>query len=320
MAQTFEPGVTDEAKNDEKQSNFSTLHYYQCVFRKIDNNLYISLTNTKTNLSFTNTFSKSHLQQMNISQPIDMVIAQMETALSGTTTDFKMQIAFGDAEQTKNVSGINQLSKQHKQGYALHVFMSVSAKFCQFKYNLILLESTAKKDIETYILHELILKMQQEIVALKQKVNGMVDSTQVGIVEYKSSKNVYGPYSNAHCIFIPFDIEIVHRKTMQRMTSTSDDNQYILMECTGTYKVTLKFGCCVQNLSGGSSQAASISYNIRLYLNNQEIGNAHNLQGVIVQIISVKKGDKINVKMDGWCCSNNHWNKNTNSLVMERIK
>ena len=74
----------------------------------------------KSKRAFTNTFSKSTLNEMDLKQSIDKVIKMLETAKSGSASELKFEIRFGDAENTKKVSA-DKLSKSYEKGNALYI-------------------------------------------------------------------------------------------------------------------------------------------------------------------------------------------------------
>ena len=134
-----QPGNNDEGKDDEKEpSDYGT---YKCVFRKTDDSIYIMLKDTKTKRTFSNTFSKSTLSEMHLTQTIDEIINLLEAARSGSDSTLTFKIAFGDAENNKTVS-INNLSKSYVKGYALYIGITVKMSWMNTEYNFKLLEQS----------------------------------------------------------------------------------------------------------------------------------------------------------------------------------
>ena len=131
----MQPGT--EGDDDEKKiSEYGT---YQCVFRQASESLYILMKNKKTKRSFTNTFSKSTLVEMDLKQPIGDIVKMLETAKSGSASELKFEIRFGDAENTKTVSA-DKLS--YEKGKALYIFISMKLSYFSAEYQFKLLEQS----------------------------------------------------------------------------------------------------------------------------------------------------------------------------------
>ncbi len=65
---------------------------------------------------------------MDLKQSIDKVINMLEAARSGSASELKFEIRFGDAENTKKVSA-DQLSKTYEKGNALYIFVSMEHSY-----------------------------------------------------------------------------------------------------------------------------------------------------------------------------------------------
>ena len=140
MAQPLQTG--NEGDDDEKKvTKYGT---YQCVFRQSSDSLYIMMKNRKTKRTFTNTFSQSTLVEMHLTQSIDKVAKMLETAGSGSASELKFDIRFGDAENTKRLSA-DKLSKSYEKGNALYIFMSMETSYFFAEYQFKLLEKSYVK-------------------------------------------------------------------------------------------------------------------------------------------------------------------------------
>ncbi len=138
MAHILQPGTEGDDDDEKKVSEHGA---YQCVFRQSSDSLYVMMKNRKTKRSFTNTFSKSTLVEMDLKQSIDKVINLLEAARSGSASELKFEIRFGDAENTKKVSA-GQLSKTYEKGNALYIFVSMEHSYFSAEYQFKLLEQS----------------------------------------------------------------------------------------------------------------------------------------------------------------------------------
>eukprot|EP01083_Nonionella_stella_P193144 713655_1 len=110
-----EPGGDDEKKEGKIDEQSSIFADYRCVFRAAGDSLYMMIKNVKTKRSFHNTFSKKMLNEMELKQSIDKVINLLNEAKSGTKSELAFKIAFGDANNDKNVL-FDKLSKDYSTG------------------------------------------------------------------------------------------------------------------------------------------------------------------------------------------------------------
>eukprot|EP01083_Nonionella_stella_P278208 946022_1 len=136
MAQQLQPGT--EGDDDEKKS-LSEYGVYQCVFRKAGDSLYLMMKDKKSKRSFSGTFSKSSLTDMDLKQSVDKIIVLLETAKTGEKSELKFEIRFGDVENNKKMSP-DQLSKSYEKGYCLYIFITIEQAWFTAQYDFKLLE------------------------------------------------------------------------------------------------------------------------------------------------------------------------------------
>ena len=132
--------------NDDQKEAVSEYDSYQCIFRKATDSLYIMMKDRKTKRSFTNTFSKSTLLDMELKQSVDKVINLLETAKSGSNADLKFEIRYGDAENIKKLS-MDQLSESYEKGDALYAFVCIEQSWFSAEYQFKLFEQSYEKNM-----------------------------------------------------------------------------------------------------------------------------------------------------------------------------
>eukprot|EP01084_Bolivina_argentea_P139903 246061_1 len=268
MAQLMEPGT----EGDDEKKTSSEYGVYQCVFRKAGDSLYLMMKDRKSKRTFSNTFSKSTLMDMDLKQSIDKIINMLETAKSGSQSQLKFQIRFGDAENTKKVSS-NQLSKSYQKGYALYVFVSIDQSWFSAEYSFKLLE---QKRNETDILRDIIADMQDEIDQLK-----LLTQSQTGIAVWKISKNTNGN--------IPLDIEHV-APTLKGMVKLSDDKKKVIIGIPGVYRISV-------HLSYSSYSEGCTADRFEIRLNGDIVEQRYAVRkggfGTTDTVFKLKKNDEI---------------------------
>ena len=99
------------------------------------------MKNRKSKRTFSNTFSRSTLTEMELKQSIDMIANMLETAKNSSQTGVKLELRFGDAENTKKVS-MDQLSKSYEKGNALYAFVCIEQSWLSAEYQFKLFEQS----------------------------------------------------------------------------------------------------------------------------------------------------------------------------------
>eukprot|EP01084_Bolivina_argentea_P024273 45247_1 len=268
MAQPLQPG--NEGNDDEKE--VSQYGIYQCVFRQASDSLYIMMKDRKTKRSFTNTFSKSTLVEMDLKQSMDKVVKMLETAKSGSASELKFEIRFGDAENTKKTSA-DKLSKSYEKGNALYMFVSLEHSYFSAEYQFKLLE---QKRNETDILRDIISDMQDEIDQLKLFRN---NNTGVAVWNLSSS-----PPNG----ILPLD-HVTLASTLKGMVQLSDDKKTVSIGISGLYKITATLNFSATGCQGD---------NIIIKLNGNEVSGRYASSGsygsgTVDYVNDLKKGDTI---------------------------
>eukprot|EP01083_Nonionella_stella_P132252 402023_1 len=238
MAQQLQPGT--EGDEDEKMMS-SQYGTYQCVFRKASDSLYLMMKDRKSKRSFTNTFSKSTLIEMDLKQPIDKIINMLETAKSGSTSELKFELRFTKAENDKKVS-MDQMAKTYEKGDALFVIVSVNQSWFAAQYQFKLLEQQRE---EADILRDIIQDMQDEMDQLK-----LLAQKTTGIAVWKRSSKLNGN--------IPLDVEHVPT-TLKGMVSLSDDKKTVTIGIAGIYRI-----CVELNYTQGNTGCAGDRIDIKV--------------------------------------------------------
>eukprot|EP01084_Bolivina_argentea_P139904 246062_1 len=267
-----EPGGDDEKKEGKIDEQSSIFADYRCVFRAAGDSLYMMMKNVKTKRSFHNTFSKKMLNEMELKQSIDKVINLLNEAKSGTKSELAFKIAFGDANNDKNVS-FDKLSKDYSTGNALFIFVAIEHSYFTAKYVFKLLE---QKRNETDILRDIIADMQDEIDQLK-----LLTQSQTGIAVWKISKNTNGN--------IPLDIEHV-APTLKGMVKLSDDKKKVIIGIPGVYRISV-------HLSYSSYSEGCTADRFEIRLNGDIVEQRYAVRkggfGTTDTVFKLKKNDEI---------------------------
>ena len=123
---------------DEKDDE--TFADYKCTFRADkDDSLYMCLKGSKSKRTFTNTFSKSTLLEMELKQSVEKIVNLLNEAKSGKKEELQFKVGYGDKESTKGVSH-DTLSKDYVKGYALYAFVIIDSSYFNAEYTFKLIE------------------------------------------------------------------------------------------------------------------------------------------------------------------------------------
>jgi len=227
MAQQIQTQPGDEKSSSNEgdvfldEESFSKYGNYRCVFRQASDSLYVLMKNTKTKRSFTNTFSKAALAEMDWKGDIEKMVNLLEEARGGKNDDVVFKVAFGDAENDKPVS-FSTLSKAYMKGCAMYVFVAMEYSYFSAQY---LLKLPEQERSETDILRDIITDMQEEIDELKKTA---VAPNRTGIASWYTNLNGGGD--------IPMDGVHVE-STLDGMVALSDDKKTITVGLAGVYRI-----------------------------------------------------------------------------------
>eukprot|EP01083_Nonionella_stella_P164962 547634_1 len=291
MAQQLQPGT--EGDEDEKMMS-SQYGTYQCVFRKASDSLYLMMKDRKSKRSFTNTFSKSTLIEMDLKQPIDKIINMLETAKSGSTSELKFELRFTKAENDKKVS-MDQMAKTYEKGDVLFVIVSVNQSWFAAQYQFKLLEQQRE---EADILRDIIQDMQDEMDQLK-----LLAQKTTGIAVWKRSSKLNGN--------IPLDVEHVPT-TLKRMVSLSDDKKTVTIGIAGIYRICVELNYVTYN-EGCTSDNFNIALNGNVVY--QRLTGRPNGFGFMECVLPLKKNDKIVF----YCGCMHTTNEKLNSFTIQKL-
>ena len=202
-----EPGNLDEGKESDSKE-YTVYGVYRCIFKQINNSLYLEMKNTKNKRVFSSKFHRKSLINMNLKQSISKIISMLNAAKSGTQSELKFTISFGniqntqknnqndkfidDEEEEEDGSNINQimetpqLSKHYQKGDSMYLTVSIEkAFFDPEQYIFKLIEQSYVTFVcmfcvqfqnkyitereETDIIYDIIEDMQNEMDGLKKE-------------------------------------------------------------------------------------------------------------------------------------------------------
>eukprot|EP01084_Bolivina_argentea_P190233 326969_1 len=284
-----QPG--DEKEDEGKQIDIDATKFgkYRCVFRAINDSLFIMMKDTKTKRAFSNTFSKSTLLEMNLNQSMDKIMNLLNEARAGSKSELTFKIGFGSAENNKKVS-FNQLSKSYVQGHALCIYVAIDNSYFAAEYIFKLLE---QKRNEIDILRDVIEDMQQEIDELKKNKPGIGSWYMLTALNKVQLEGAY---------FQP---------TIKDMANLSNDKKYIVVGNAGLYKVSTHLSW--------STNGCDTSRYFEIKVNDNMVARTYGSKsgyGTLEHVINLKKGDKISFYTD-WISGT--FIKGQNSFTVQKL-
>ena len=96
-----EPGNLDEGKDCDDEKEYTTYGVYRCIIRQINNSIYFEMKNTKNKRVFSATYDRKTLKSMNLKQSMDKIINLINAAKSGSQSELKFNISFGNDQNTQ---------------------------------------------------------------------------------------------------------------------------------------------------------------------------------------------------------------------------
>mmetsp|Transcript_60038 Transcript_60038/g.54038 ORF Transcript_60038/g.54038 Transcript_60038/m.54038 type:complete len:288 (-) Transcript_60038:32-895(-) len=242
---------------------------WRCVFRPANDSLYIMMKNVKSKRAFSNTFSKSTLDEMGFKQSTDKISKLLFEAKAGKKEELSFEVAYADKETTKAPS-FDSLSRSYVKGYALFMQVAIDSSYFSADYTFKLLEQERG---ELDILRDIVEDMQQEMDQMKKKVTGVAS----WYCQCPAGTSGDLPMSGEHI-----------KPTLDGMLTLSDNLKTITIGIPGAYKVSME-------LNFTSATGAAHVLNMRVNGSNVATRNGSNYggYGLITRVLDLKKDDKV---------------------------
>ena len=318
-----EPGMDNDEGKETESSSLYPLHKFKIM--DLSESLYIEIQNKKTKRVYSNSFSKSTLEDMKLNGSITKIIHMIHCAKAGKHDkfQFKFELLFGDPESDK--MSINKMSKSYSRGCCMFMIISIDEFFMSGVWPFKLLEKSCVIHLISIFLSYFYFLMLHNIclyIIITEReetdiLRDIIEDLQDEIKELK--KDIELPRMNPMAVWqstkatganVRWDIESM-APTLKGLAKRENNNEDIIIGIHGWYRISIRFGW---NSSSGATYLFYLRLNrdknVAIFRQYYDIGFT------MVHVIKLKKGDKL----DFYGSSYTNWSPQYNSFMLELLK